>query len=347
MATHRSATHEVKFPFSSFSVGGEFDIASSPDYPFTRSSYDVPFPTSMAMGPDGKLYVQSMFGKIYVLTLDAAHKVVDKQIVNTLGLRMALGLTIDPTSTPDNVIVWVASSSPSVDAGEADSGMVTRLSGPGLTERADVITGLPRSIANHSTNAVHFGPDGRLYIAQGGNTGAGAANTANTEFGDRAEQPLSGAILVANVKAPGFNGRCADPADMSKSGLNCDVHTFATGLRNTYDFVIHSNGKIYGPNNGLGVVGSFPPVATAPCTGMGDTRPWTAGGNNPGLQNDDLNLIEEGRYYGNPNPTRNECVYKNGSYQGVAAAPNYTPPMFDLGPNRSGDGIIEYHGSAF
>ncbi|NHC45881.1 Kelch repeat-containing protein [Motilibacter aurantiacus] len=347
LATHRSAAQAVTYPFSSFSLGGEFDIASSPDYPFTRTSYDVPFPTSMAMGPDGKLYVQSMFGKIHVLTLDAQHKVVDRQIVSTLGTRMALGLTVDPASTPDNVIVWVAHSSPVVDAGEVDSGTVTRLSGPGLAERTDVITGLPRSFANHSTNSLHFGPDGRLYIAQGGNTGAGAPNTAKTEFSDRAEQPLSAALLVANVKAPGFNGRCADPSDMSRSGLGCDVKTFATGLRNTYDFVISSKGLIYGPNNGLGVVGSYPASASAPCTGMGDTRPWNQGGNNPGLQNDDLNLIEEGRYYGTPNPTRGECVFKDGSYQGVPAAANYAAPLFDLGPNRSANGIVEYRGSAF
>ena len=98
--------------------------------------------------------------------------------------------------------MWIAHSSPSADAGEVNSGMVTRLSGPNLEDRDDVITGLPRSIANHSTNNVRFGTDGRLYIAQGGNTGAGAANTANTEFGDRAEQPLSAALLVADVSAP-------------------------------------------------------------------------------------------------------------------------------------------------
>ena len=55
--------------------------------------------------------------------------------------------------------------------------MVSRLSGPGFATRQDVITGLPRAIANHATNSIHFGPDGKLYIAQGGNTGAGAPNT--------------------------------------------------------------------------------------------------------------------------------------------------------------------------
>lgn len=345
-ASSRSAAAPVDFRFSQFSVTGEHDPADVADYPFDRYSVPVPFPTSMAFGPDGKLYVQSMFGKIYILSFAADGTVSSTQVVSTLGTRLALGLTIDPASTPGNVIVWAGHSSPSADAGEADSSIVSRLSGPGLAYRSDVITGLPRSIANHGTNAIHFGSDGRLYIAQGGNTGAGAPNTANTEFGDRGEQPLSAALLVADVKVPGFDGDCAHPTDIYRSG-DCDVEVFASGLRNTYDFVEHSNGRLYGPDNGLGVVGSYPPSPQAPCTGFGDTRPWTQGGDNPGNQNDVLNLIEEGRYYGHPNPTRGECVFKSGSYQGVDPLPTWTPPIGDLGANRSANGIVEFSGDAF
>ncbi|PYF99672.1 N-acetylneuraminic acid mutarotase [Georgenia satyanarayanai] len=345
-ASSRSAAEHTEFRFSQFSVTGEHDPADVADYPFDRYSVPVPFPTSMAYGPDGKLYVQSMFGKIYILSFAPDGTVSDTQVVSTLGARLALGLAVDPASTPSNVIVWAGHSSPSADDGEADSSIVSRLSGPGLSYRSDVITGLPRSIANHGTNALHFGGDGRLYIAQGGNTGAGAPNTANTEFGDRAEQPLSAALLVADVKVPGFDGDCADLSDIYQSG-DCDVAVFASGLRNTYDFVEHSNGHVYGPNNGLGVVGSYPPTAQAPCTGMGDTRPWTQGGHNPGNQNDVLNLIEEGRYYGHPNPSRGECVFTDGSYQDTEPLPTYTPPIGDLGANRSANGIIEFSGGAF
>ncbi|MBD8061609.1 Kelch repeat-containing protein [Oceanitalea stevensii] len=345
-ASSRSATKPAEFRFSQFSVTGEHDPADVADFPFDRYSVPVPFPTSMAYGPDGKLYVQSMFGKIYILSFAPDGTVSSTQVVSTLGTRLALGLAVDPASTPSNVIVWAGHSSPSADDGEADSSIVSRLSGPGLSYRSDVVTGLPRSIANHGTNAIHFGSDGRLYIAQGGNTGAGAPNTANTEFGERAEQPLSAALLVADVKAPGFDGDCADPNDIYLSG-DCDVTVFASGLRNTYDFVEHSNGHLYGPNNGLGVVGSYPPSPQAPCTGFGDTRPWTQGGHNPGNQNDVLNLIEEGRYYGHPNPARGECVFKDGSYQSTQPSPTYTPPIGDLGANRSANGIIEFGGDAF
>ena len=138
-------------------------------------------------------------------------QVVADQVITTLGSRLTLGITVDPASTASNVILWVSHSSPSTDNGELNSSTVTKLSGANFTTRQDVITGLPRAIANHAINSIHFGPDGKLYIAQGGNTGAGAPNTANTEFGTRAEQPLSAAFLVADVKAAGFDGTCATP----------------------------------------------------------------------------------------------------------------------------------------
>ena len=68
------------------------------------------------------------------------------------------------------------------------------------------------------------------------------------------EQPLSAALLVADVRNAGFDGSCDNTADLF-GPPPCDVTTYATGLRNTYDFVWHSNGCIYGPDNGLGVDG--------------------------------------------------------------------------------------------
>ena len=97
-------------------------------------------------------------------------------------------------------------------------------------------------------------------MAQGGNTGAGAPNDDRAEFGDMQEQPLSAALLVADVHSPSFDGSCDNTPDIF-GPPPCDVTTFSTGLRNMYDFVFHSNGSIYGPENGLGVVGTFPPSA--------------------------------------------------------------------------------------
>jgi hypothetical protein len=155
------------------------------------------------------------------------------------------------------------------------------------------------------------------------------------------EQPLSAALLVADVRNPTFDGSCNNAADIF-GPPPCDVRTWTTGLRNMYDFVFHSNGSIYGPDNGLGVVGTYPPKPTPPCLGFGDTRPYTQGGNNPGEQPDLLVRLQEGKYNGHPNPRRNECVFKDGSFQAVAPLPNYEPPLYNLGAHKSADGTIEY-----
>ncbi|HEX6206906.1 MAG TPA: kelch repeat-containing protein, partial [Actinomycetota bacterium] len=343
-ATHRGGS-PLMYTFDNFSVVEDTSVANptTPEgFSFDKSSFPVPNPTSMVWGPDGRLYVTELFGKIHAVTLDANQQVVSDEVITTLGSRLTLGITVDPDSTASNVVLWVSHSSPSVNNGEVNSSTVTRLSGSGFTAREDVITGLPRAKANHAINSIHFGPDGRLYMAHGGNTGAGAPNLANTEFGDRPEQPLSAALLVADVKATGFEGSCATPLGEFGVPATCDVSVYASGLRNTYDFVHHSNGSIYAPDNGLGVTGTYPPKPTPDCTGLAD-----ASQHNPGEQPDIINRLEQGMYYGHPNPYRNECVFKDGSEQGVAPLPNYVPPIHTIGHNTSSNGTIEYLGDAF
>jgi glucose/arabinose dehydrogenase len=347
-ASHRNGPAPLVFTFDGFDALRETTgpPPSSAGISFERSSFPVNMPTSMAWGPDGRLYVTEVFGRIHAFTLDANRQPIADQITSTLGSRLTLGITVDPLSTASDVVLWVSHSSPSFDDGVPDSSMVTRLSGPAFADRVDVITGLPRAKANHGVNSLHFGPDGKLYIAQGGNTGAGAPNTANSEFGAMQEQPLSAALLVADVRDPSFDGSCHNAADIF-GPPPCDVVPYATGLRNAYDFVFHSNGSMYAPDNGLGVAGTFPPSPTPPCLGFGDTSSYTQGGDNPGSQPDILVRVQQGRYYGHPNPHRNECVFKDGSFQGVPPLPNYTPPLFILGNNRSANGTIEYESGAF
>lgn len=349
MATHRNGASPITYKFDEFTLeegGGPISPVSGID--FVRKSFNVDFPTSMVWGPDDRLYVTELFGTVHALAFDQNMNLINDQVINSLvnsvGPRLTLGITISPFSTPSNVELWVAHSSPSIDNGEANSGMVSRLGGQNFQTVEHVITGLPRAIANHSINSIHFGPnDNRLYIAMGGNTGAGAPNQSNSEFGQRAEQPLSAAIIVADVFAASFDGTCANNSNIY-GPPPCDVVTYATGLRNSYDFVFHSNGRMYATDNGLGVTGTYPPKPQPVCTGFGNTASYQNGGHNPGAQPDLLLLIEDGSYYGHPNPYRDECVFKDGSYQGVAPLPNYEPPLFNLGDHKSSNAIIEYSG---
>ena len=350
-ASHRNGPSPLIYTFESFLVEEAAPVTPPVDESgFVRSSFPVPFPTSMVWGPDDRLYVTELFGAIHAVTLDENKAVVSDvpvtALVDSLGSRLTLGITVDPLSTPSNVILWVSHSSPSLNNGEPNSSTVSRISGPGLTTIEHIITGLPRALANHAVNSLHFGPDDKLYIASGGNTGAGAPNDSGSEFGTMEEQPLSAAILVADVRNPTFDGSCDNTADIF-GPPPCDVVPYATGLRNAYDFVWHSNGSMYAPDNGLGVTGTFPPSPTPPCLGFGDTTSWTAGGDNPGSQPDILLRVQQGMYYGHPNPHRDECVFKDGSFQGVAAPANYVPPIFNLGNNRSADGTVEYGFDAF
>ncbi|MEX2378376.1 MAG: kelch repeat-containing protein [Dehalococcoidia bacterium] len=344
-ASHRRGPTALTYTFRDFSVvEGERDATTS-DFVFDRKSVgDIQFPTSMVWGPDDRLYVTEMFGEIHALTFNDDMEVIDRQSISTLtsntgphgespGARLTLGIAVDPASTPDNVILWVSHSGGVLRGASAQSSAVSKISGSNFSDIEHVITGLPRSGANHSLNSLRFGPDGRLYIAAGGNTGAGAeGDDPASEFGTRPEMPLSAAILVADVKASGFDGDCLtsdildDPA--------CDVATYGTGLRNAYDFWFHSNGEMYAPDNGLGVDSQIPPSPTPPCDGLGSIA--------PGSQQDTLHRILEGRYYGHPNPSRDECVFMDGSIQTVTPPANYMPPMLGLGNSRSANSIVEY-----
>ena len=395
LATHRNRAATLGplvYRFRDFAVTA-LDTGGTPPPPpassvdFSTWSLPIANPSALALGPDGRLYVATASGTIQAFTLDHdARAVTQTTTITAVQNRLVLGLAVDPASTPGNVILWAAHSTLSQTNGVANSGTVSRLSGPGFATRQDVIVGLPRSLADHSVNHIHFGPDGRLYLAQGGNTGAGASNDAGNEFGPRPEQPLSAALLVADVKSPTFNGNCTpsqDPAQMDASGIatkevRCDVQVYASGLRNPYDFVFHSNGQVYATDNGLGVLGTFPdlkPGALSWTESSGCEGPilGTAArdAHNPGIRHDLLQRIDAGGYYGHPNPSRDQCVFFGGNptsaadapvanesggndYQestkypvGRAAQSSFRPATFSFGLNKSADGIVEYTSQAF
>lgn len=347
------------------------------------------YPTSLIYGPDSKLYVGMADGKLARVELDHnTNMVISRSVFEPIGTRLLLGVAVDPESTPENMIIWLCHSDASQSDGSANSGMITKVTGPNLDIVEDVITGLPRAIANHAPNSLKFGPDGRLFIAVGGNTAGGTPNDdLVSDFGFRPEQCLSAALLVADVKAPGFNGACSpsqDPNEMDATGIAdecdyqnmCDVQIYASGTRNPYDFYFY-NGHLYMTDNGLGGRGTFPHLPDDylpgdPCHGpiFGDDIP----AHDPKNRDDILIDVVEGGFYGHPNPTRRECVYyganptkdvdfliprspisegKSWSLQmtrypvGTNPDPRYKPAMFSLGRSHSANGIIVYESNAF
>jgi subtilisin family serine protease/glucose/arabinose dehydrogenase len=299
-----------------------------------RLNFATVMPTSLAFGPDGRLYVASLT-EIVALTLDPATKAVlaEEQIAS--GLDDVLGIAFDPTA-PAPVAVYASRRDTSLTDGFES--VISRFVAPDW-HREDVITGLPtsRPYLNHATNGLAFDNEGRLFIAQGSATDAGVADPPGNDF-FWPETPLSAAILVADIHAPGFNGTLiydppGPPASDDVELVSGDVAIYAFGTRNPYDLVLHSNGLIYATDNG-----AYGAVYSSSCTEE------TSGVS----VSDELNLIEEGNYYGHPNRNRGrtdprQCVYRlpeDGDGNGA------TGPIELLPGHCSCDGMVEYTGPA-
>lgn len=289
-------------------------------------------PTSLAFGPDGRLYVASQT-EIRAFTLNPATKQVTASEQIASGLSEAIGIAFDPTAPPSPVVVYVSRREPS--ATDGFESRITTYTGPSWTAQ-DVITGLPTSFPyfNHYTNGLAFDGAGQLLIAQGSSSDAGVWSPSFW-----AETPLSSALLVADVNDPGFDGATTYSPSGSPTSDNIDqtggdVSVYAAGLRNPYDVVVHSNGKIYATDNGK----SGATVSTG----------CAASGANPSAA-DELNLIVQGDYYGHPNRNRGrtdarQCVY-HAPEDGDGV--DFTGPIAVLPNHCSCDGITEYTSDVF
>jgi glucose/arabinose dehydrogenase len=330
---------------SSFTTGTSGTPSSG--FTFSRSSVGgLTAPTSVTRGPDGKLYVATALGEIRRYTLGSTGLPTGTpQVLKPVGDRTIIGMVFDPSATADNLVLWVAHNSLGYRNMPNYTGKVTVLTGANLAAR-DVITGLPRSVKDHFTNSIRWGPDGRLYISQGANTGYGAPTAG---WGNRAEDPLSAAILAADVDVftPTFTVTPASGYD--PNATNAPLKRFVTGVRNAYDLVWHPNGSLYVPVN-ESADGSAP-----------------AGPNNPAITNlpagkDFLARVPRagGGYYGHPNPSIGRYVLNGGNPTsgvdaweqpqypvGVQPEPGWQRPIADLGVHRSANGIDVYHHRAF
>ncbi|WP_306131742.1 carbohydrate-binding protein [Roseivivax marinus] len=127
---------------------------------------------------------------------------------------------------------------------------------------------------------------------------------------------------------------------------------FATGNRNAYDLVWHSNGYLYVPTNGSAAGGNVPDDPSTP---------EDESINGVGLQADYLFRMVEGGYYGHPNPLHDQYIL-NGANPTAGVDPNQvgdypvgTLPdpgydlegVYSLSNNRSPNGAIEYLGNNF
>jgi N-acetylneuraminic acid mutarotase len=181
----------------------------------------------------------------------------------------------------------------------------------------------------------------------GGNTNAGVKWPI---AGDLPESPLSAALIKARTSlgAAFFGGltyldsATGLPNDDQVFGESVDlapgtnVFVYAAGMRNPYDMVLTTSGRIYMtdnvPNSGFG------PASTGP-TSIDPVQPQYG---------DELLLIRHGLYYGSPNRNRGryfpaENVYQNPNVPDVPGEFRQTLTTYP----SSTDGIAEYRARTF
>ena len=302
-------------------------------------------PTQLEFGPDGRLYVAELKGKIYAYTIErnddtGAYSILDTEIIDLIQTipnhnddgtpfssdeRNLIGMIT--AGTADNPILFVTSSDPRIDDPQADtnSGILSRLTWSGTEwTKLDLVRSLPRSEHDHLPNGLALDAEnGILYLAQGGHTNMGAPSFS---FGYLPEYALSAAILSIDLNAIGeqtydiptlkgevFGGQLGNNQAMIVAGGPVQVHS--PGYRNAYDVLLTTAGRLYtfdnDSNAGWGglVVGEGP---GGNCTNEPNES-------DSATHHDNFHLITGPGYYGgHPNPTR---ANRSNTFDGLSPIP--------------------------
>jgi glucose/arabinose dehydrogenase len=203
---------------------------------FTEALYEngLSEPTAMAFAPDGRLFVLQQSGAVRVIS--AAGNLLPAPFysftVNDDGERGLLGLAFDPDFGSNNYVYFYVTQND--DTGTRNK--VIRLTASGNTAVGAsefTVLQLPYlSATNHNGGAIHFGLDGKLYVAVGENANTALSQSMTTRMGKILRYNADGTIPSDN------------PFYSITSGQNRSI--WALGLRNPYTFAVQpGSGTIF------------------------------------------------------------------------------------------------------
>ena len=180
-------------------------------------------PTAMQIAPDGRIFVCEQGGRLRVIKNGAVLPTPFVTIsVDPAGERGLLGIAFDPLFAQNN-FVYVYYTVPIAPR----HNRVSRFTANGdvaVPGSETIILELENLTAatNHNGGAIHFGPDGKLYVAVGENATAQNAQTLTNRLGKMLRINSDGSIPTDN---PFFN---------QATGVNRSI--WALGLRNPFTF---------------------------------------------------------------------------------------------------------------
>jgi len=189
-------------------------------------------PTSMDFAPDGRLFVCLQGGQLRVIKNGSLLPTPFVSLtVNSSGERGLLGVAFDPNFATNNfVYVYYTAATPSIH------NRVSRFTANGDVAVAGselVLLDLENlSATNHNGGAIHFGPDGKLYVAVGENAVPSNSQTLTNRLGKVLRINSDGSIPSDN---PFFN---------TATGVNRSI--WALGLRNPFTFAFQpGTGRLF------------------------------------------------------------------------------------------------------
>jgi glucose/arabinose dehydrogenase len=181
-------------------------------------------PTAMAVAPDGRIFVCEQGGTLRVIKNGALLPIAFASVtVSSVGERGLLGVTFDPNFAGNGyVYVYYTATSPTVH------NRVSRFTAAGDVAVAGsefVLMDLePLGATNHNGGGIHFGKDGKLYVAVGENAVPSNSQALANRLGKILRINADGTIPTDN------------PFYATATGVNRSI--WALGLRNPYTFAV-------------------------------------------------------------------------------------------------------------
>ena len=165
-------------------------------------------PTAMALAPDGRIFVCQQGGALRVIKNGALLATPFLTVaVDSAGERGLLGVAFDPNFASNQLVyVYYTATTPAIH------NRISRFTASGdvaLAGSEVVVMDLPSlsTATNHNGGAIHFGPDGNLYVAVGDNANSANAQSLSTRLGKLLRITSTGAIPTDN---PFFNQTTGD-----------------------------------------------------------------------------------------------------------------------------------------
>lgn len=183
-------------------------------------------PTAMELAPDGRIFITEQAGTVRIIKDGALLPTPFMSItVDSVFERGLLGLAFDPDFASNQYLyayytVNVAPKHNRVSRFTASGDVVAPNSELVLLELDAVVAG------NHNGGAIHFGPDGKLYIATGDNAVSSNAQSFETTHGKILRINSDGTIPTDN------------PFYQTTTGNNRAI--WAYGLRNPFTFAFQN-----------------------------------------------------------------------------------------------------------